>query len=72
MDSLDWSKTYPVLTISRLYLRDVCRIPSEVVNTLTEDDMFALSDSLHEYYADRFDEIVGFLVMLYLIGRTTP
>jgi hypothetical protein len=71
MDSLDWSKTYPVLTISRLFLRNVCRIPSEVINTLTEADMFAIADSLHEHYADHFHEWVGFVVMLYMVERTT-
>ncbi len=69
MTDSDWSKTFPVLTLSRLYLRDVCRFPSEIINNLTDVDMYAITDLLHDYYVDQFDENVQFCVMIRLLQK---
>ncbi len=44
MDSLDWSKKYDVLSISRLFLRDAVKFPTQQVNELTDEDMQRIAD----------------------------
>ena len=48
MDSLDWSRTYAVLSISRLVLRDHLGFSTEHVTSLTDEDMQTIADILHE------------------------
>jgi len=52
MDSLEWSKTFPILTISRLYLRDQLGFTTEQVQSLTDADMWEIADSLSQLYTN--------------------
>src|SRR5205085_5474786 len=47
MDSLEWSKKYEVLSISRLVLSDL-GFTNEQITSLTDEDMQALADGLQE------------------------
>ena len=47
MDSLDWSKRYDVVSISRLILVSI-GFPYDQVKSLTDDDMQAIADGLQE------------------------
>ena len=47
MDSLDWSKAYVVLSISRLVLRNL-GFSVEQINSLTEENMQAIAETLAE------------------------
>lgn len=47
MNSLEWSKTYEVLSISRLVLRDL-GFTVEQINSFTEENMQAIAETLAE------------------------
>jgi len=47
LDSLDWSKRYDVVSISRLILVSI-GFPYDQVKSLTDDDMQAIADGLEE------------------------
>ena len=61
MDSLDWTKKYEVLSISRLYLRSL-GFTNEQINALTDDDMQRISEKLNNDYFIDFEEHVKFVV----------
>lgn len=66
MDSLDWSKTYPVLAISRLQLNNL-GIHYDQVVTLTDEDMDRIADILVANHFDHeFEEEVLFTARLVL------
>ena len=48
MDSLAWSRKYEVLSISRLILRDHLGFSTEQVSSMTDEDLQAIADILHE------------------------
>ena len=64
VDSLDWSKQFEVLSISRLYLHSL-GIPYDQVATLTDEDMERIAASLATTYPN-FMERVRLNVTLYL------
>ena len=71
MDSLDWSKKYEVLSISRLVLRDL-GLSVEQITSLTDEDMQALADGLQEYISKTVGNLleeVRFMVRLYLAEK---
>jgi len=61
LDSLDWSRKYEVLSISRLYLRSL-GFTNEQINALTDDDMQRISEKLNNDYFIDFEEHVKFVV----------
>ncbi len=69
MDSLDWSKKYEVLTISRLYLHSI-GFPVDKINQLTDADMQRIADILQAQRFDaEFDEEVTFTARLVLAEK---
>ena len=69
MDSLDWSKTYPVLTISRPYLHSI-GFPMDKINQLTDEDMQRIADMLQAQRFDaEFDEDVTFTARIVLAEK---
>ena len=69
MDSLDWSKTYPVLTISRLYLNSI-GFPMEKINQLTDEDMQRTADILQaQRFDSELDEEVTFTARIVLAEK---
>ena len=65
MDSLDWSKKYEVLSISRLQLESL-GILHELVASLTDEDMDRIAEAVAQTYAD-FENRVRINVKLYLL-----
>ena len=61
MDSLEWSKKYEVLTISRLYLRSL-GFSNEEIESLSDDDMQRIAEKLNNDYFIEFEEEVKFVV----------
>ena len=61
MDSLDWSKKYEVLSISRLYLRSL-GFSNEEIESLSDDDMQRIAEKLNNDYFIGFEEDVKFVV----------
>ncbi len=61
MDSLDWSKKYEVLSISRLYLRSL-GFSNEEIESLSDDDMQRIAEKLNNDYFIGFEEEVKFVV----------
>ena len=61
MDSLDWSKKYEVLSISRVYLRSL-GFTNEEINSLSDDDMQRIAEKLNNDYFIGFEEHVKFVV----------
>ena len=49
MDSLDWSRKFDILSISRLVLRDL-GFSVEQIESLTVDDMQAIADTLQDNF----------------------
>ena len=68
MDSLDWSKQFEVLSISRLYLHSL-GIPYDQVTTLTDEDMECIADNLSRGYELGFDEAIFNAAMSVLAGK---
>ncbi len=65
MDSLDWSKKYEVLSISRLQLESL-GILHELVASLTDEDMDRIAEAVAQTYPD-FENRVRINVKLYLL-----
>jgi len=61
LDSLEWSKTYEVLAISRLYLASL-GFSNEGINNLTDEDMQRIAEKLNNDYFIGFEEDVKFVV----------
>ncbi len=71
MDSLDWSRKFEVLSISRLALRDL-GFSVEHITSLTDEDMQALADGLQESISKTVGNLleeVRFMVRLYLAEK---
>ncbi len=65
MDSLEWSKKYEVLSISRLQLASL-GIPHDEVAKLTDEDMERIATSVAKTYPD-FENRVRINVRAYLL-----
>ncbi len=70
MDSLDWSKKYEVLSISRLYLRSL-GFSTEGINSLSDEDMQRIADKLNNDYFIGFEENVRFFVACEIVEKST-
>lgn len=70
MDSLEWSRKYEVLAISRLYLRSLGFTP-EQINSLTDEDMQRIAEKLNNDYFIGFEEDVKFAVSCELHEKTS-
>ena len=68
MDSLEWSKKFEVLSISRLLLESL-GISHDQVASLTDEEMDKLADRLQALYISQFSEQVRFFVSVYLAER---
>ena len=69
MDSLDWSRKYDVLSISRLYLSSL-GLTHEQIHRLTDADMQRIADMLQAQRLDsEFDEEVKFTARLVLAEK---
>jgi hypothetical protein len=68
MDSLEWSKKFEVLSISRLLLESL-GIPHDQVASLTDAEMDKLADRLQALYISQFSGQVRFFVRVYLAER---
>jgi len=68
LDSLEWSRTYVVLNISRLLLSSLGFSP-EQITSLSEEDMQIIADTLNELYGAEFAEHVRFHTDMQLVER---
>ena len=69
MDSLDWSRKYDVLSISRLYLSSL-GLSNEQITRLTDADMQRIADMLQAQRFDaEFDEEVMFTARMVLAEK---
>ena len=69
MDSLEWSKKYEVLSISRLYLHSI-GLTTEQINRLSDADMQRIADMLQAQRFDaEFDEDVKFTARIVLAEK---
>ena len=72
MDSLEWSRQYPILTISRLDLVHQLGFTTEQIESLTEEDMQRLAERLQVlYFRTIFDEAVRFITATLLLEERT-
>jgi hypothetical protein len=75
MDSLDWSRKFEVLSISRLYLHHALGFSFEAVQSLTDEDMQAIADTVRDnilFVAGMsFDEEVRFLVACEIVEQNS-
>src|SRR5438105_11534677 len=72
MDSLEWSRQYPILTISRLELVHQLGFTTEQVASLTDEDMECLAERLQAlYFRNIFDEYVRFITSTILLEVRT-
>ena len=69
MDTLEWSRKYEVLSISRQYLRSL-GFSHEGINSLTNEDMQRIADILQAHRFDaEFDEDVTFTARIVLAEK---
>lgn len=69
MDSLEWSKKFDIFSISRLSLHS-SGIPTELVQSLTDDDMYTIAEQIAEMIASEpVEKIAEFTARLYLAEK---
>jgi len=69
MDSLDWSKKFEVLSISRLDLSSF-GLTTGQINQLTDEDMQQIAEELyHRYDLNSFEEDALFVARLVLAEK---
>ena len=72
MDSLEWSKKYEVLSISRLFLRSL-GFSTEGITSLTDEEMQRIADTVRENIlvtaGMNFDEEVRFVVASEIVEK---
>jgi hypothetical protein len=69
MDSLDWSRKYEVLSISRLDLSS-SGLTAEQINQLSDEDMEQIAEELsNRYLLNDFEEDVLFVARLVLAEK---
>lgn len=71
MDSLDWSRKFDILSVSRLTLH-ASGIPSELIACLTDEDMHAIADKVSELVlCEPIEKIAEFVARLYIAEKGT-
>ncbi len=71
MDSLDWSRKFDIFSISRLSLHS-SGIPAELVQSLTDEDMYAIAEQIADLIAlEPIEKIAEFVARLYLAEKGT-
>jgi hypothetical protein len=69
MDSLDWSRKFDIFSISRLSLNS-SGIPTELVKSLTDEDMQAIAEQIAEYVVQEpIEKIAEFVARLYIAEK---
>ena len=68
MNSLDWSRTYEVFSISRLTLRSY-GFTTEQINSLNDEDMQRIAETYNNEHFIGFEEDIKFLVSLELTDK---
>ena len=69
MDSLEWSRTFDIFSISRLSL-SACGIPHELVASLKDDDMYAIAERIAGYIViEPIEHIAEFVARLYIAEK---
>ncbi|HYU73468.1 MAG TPA: hypothetical protein VEL31_12380 [Ktedonobacteraceae bacterium] len=69
MDSREWSRTFDILSISRLSLH-ASGIPYALVARLTDEDMQAIADKACELVvSEPIEKIIEFVARLYLAEK---
>src|SRR5712691_3173797 len=70
-DSLDWSRTFDIFSISRLSLHS-SGIPAELVKSLSDEDMHAITDRIAEMIVmEPVEKIAEFVARLYIAEKGT-
>ncbi len=68
-DSLDWSRKFDILSISRLTLQ-ASGIPYDLVASLTDEDMQTIADKAQELViSEPIEKVVEFVARLYLAEK---
>jgi hypothetical protein len=71
MDSLEWSRSFVIFSISRLSL-NASGIPVELVRTLTDDDMQAIAEQIADMVIQEpVEKIAEFVARLYIAEKGT-
>lgn len=70
MNSLEWSKKYEVLGISRLTLSSL-GFTTEQIKSLTDEEMQAIADEVQNIYFDGFQICVQSITALKLAERSS-
>lgn len=71
MDSLEWSRKFDILSISRLFLH-ASGIPYDLVAGLTDEDMQTIADKVCELVvSEPIEKIVAFVARLYIAEKGT-
>jgi len=68
MDSLEWSKQFEVLSLSRLYLQSL-GFSLEGINSLTDEDMQHIAEDLQNGMLISFTQDVRFLVACEIVEK---
>ena len=69
MDSLTWSKTFVIFSISRLSLHS-SGIPVELVKSLTDEDIQAIAEQIAQYVVmEPIEKIAEFVARLYIAEK---
>ena len=71
MDSLEWSKKFEILSVSRLDLHSY-GLTTEQINLLSDADMEAIAERIRELVVmEPIEKIVEFVTRLYLAEKGT-
>jgi hypothetical protein len=71
LDSLDWSKKFEILTVSRLDLHSY-GLTTKQINHLSDTDMEALAERIRNLVViEPIEKIVEFVTRLYLAEKGT-
>jgi hypothetical protein len=71
VDSLDWNRKFDIFSISRLSLNS-SGIPTELVASLSDEDMHAIAERIAEMIAiEPIEKIAEFMARLYLAEKGT-
>jgi hypothetical protein len=71
LDSLDWSKKFKILSVSRLDLHSY-GLTTEQINHLSDADMEAIADKIRDLVViEPIEKIVEFVTRLYLAEKGT-
>ena len=71
MDSLDWSRTFEILSVSRLDLHSY-GLTTEQINLLSDADMEVIAERIRDLVViEPIEKIVEFVTRLYLAEKGT-